>query len=59
MIHNLVTQNKCKEFVSRLQTNDQWIDGKLTTGILIREVILNFMVMKLLTKYMVIAWRSF
>ena len=38
MINNLVTQNKCKEIVSRLQTNDQWVDGKLTTGKLIREV---------------------
>ena len=38
MIHNLVTQDKCKEFVSRLQTNDQWLDGKLTTGKLIAEV---------------------
>ena len=32
MFYNLVTQDKCKEFVSRLQTNDEWIDGKLTTG---------------------------
>lgn len=38
MIHNLVTQDKCKEFISRLQTNDQWIDGKLTAGTLIRTV---------------------
>ena len=41
MIHNLVTQDKCKEFVSRLQTNDQWLDGKLTTGKLIAEVKIN------------------
>ena len=32
MFYNLVTQDKCKEFVSRLQTNAEWIDGKLTTG---------------------------
>ena len=38
MIYDLVTQDKCKEFVSRLQTNDEWIDGKLTTGPGLREV---------------------
>ena len=38
MFYNLVTQDKCKEFVSRLQTNNQWIDGKLTTATGLRDI---------------------